>query len=63
MQLQRFSSGLAFSTSAPTVHIPSINLTENDGHEHDGPSKLQDIKLQDNNNIASKEITLQSKPD
>jgi len=33
-------------------------LTENDGHENDGPSKLHDMKLQDKNTVLTR-ITLQ----
>jgi len=27
--------------------MPKVGLTENAGHENDGPSKLQDMKMQD----------------
>jgi len=28
------------------IHRAALGLTGNDGHENDGPSKLQDMKLQ-----------------
>ena len=31
----------------PGTHITRHGLTENDGHENHGPSKLQDMKLTD----------------
>ena len=47
VNLSRLHTSKAYSKIGRLQFLCFFGLTENDGHENDGPSKFQDMKLQD----------------